>query len=135
MFLRARESISIQRRANIARWTFGKRAFLEQRGDSRFAVQQGDHGLHKPWILAIRAEGGKPHLPIESQLMWRAPTGRALHPAGFPFEFVRLPIDPVGASFNNDLYRGHADRQSIDEFAAMVCDRRTFSSENCVIDQ
>src|SRR5205823_1627384 len=84
---------------------------LEECCDLRFAVQQRNYGLDKPWILSVRAERGEPHLPIEPWLMRRTPAWRPIQVARFPFEFVRFPINSIGAPFDHNfapIFRHHA---------------------------
>ena len=75
------------------------------------ALKQSEDQCDQPRIFARRSQSGEPHLPVQSRLVRRTPTGHAFHVAGFPFEFVRQPINPVGAAFEHDfvaILRHHA---------------------------
>ena len=48
-----------------------------------------------------RAQRGEPHLPIEARLMRRVPSRRAHHIAGFVFERVLAPVNPVIRALDN----------------------------------
>src|SRR5207249_4533332 len=85
MFFSVRESITVNRRADESRRRIGKRIFVEQRDNIRFAVEQRDHGLNKPRVLPIRTKCREPHLPIKPRLMRLTPTRRSHHIARFPF--------------------------------------------------
>src|SRR5437764_6000593 len=115
MFLRCRETIAIKRRANVTRRSFWKRIPLEERYDFWLAAQKGDHCLNKPRIFPIRTKGREPHLPIQPRLMRRTPARRAHYVTRFPFEFVRPPIDSVGAAFDHNLapISGHHAKKTV----------------------
>src|SRR5215475_15554207 len=72
------------------------------------ALEQSVDQSDKPRIFARRSQSGKPHLPIESRLVRRAPTWHAFHIAWLPLEFIRQPVNPISASFEDD-------------FAAILC--------------
>src|SRR5438034_428980 len=54
-------------------------------------------------MIRIVAQGSEPHLPIETRLMGRDETRRAVHVPDFPFELIRLPLDAVLAAFDDDF--------------------------------
>src|SRR5438874_8636479 len=115
MFFRRSESITIQDRADIARRLFWKWVMGKQPSDIRLSLEQTNGEPDKPGILLWSSQRGEPHLPIESRLMWRAPAGRAFYVTGFPFEFVRQPIDAICAAFDHNLTAilRHYAKQSI----------------------
>src|SRR5262245_26903857 len=76
-------------------------------------LKQSEDQCDQPLIFVWRSQGGKPHLPVEPGLVRRTPTGHAFHVAGFPLEFVREPINPVDAPFEDDfaaVLRHHAEK-------------------------
>src|SRR6266487_6717040 len=103
MFFCRCESITIQDRADVARWLIWKWVMRKQPSDIRLCLEQTNCEPDKPGILLWSSQRGEPHLPIESRLMWRAPAGRASYVTGFPFEFVRQPIDAICAAFDHNL--------------------------------
>src|SRR5205823_2340418 len=115
MFFCRCESITIQDRADVARWLIWKWVMGKQSSDIRLCLEQTNGKPDKPGILLWSSQRGEPHLPIESRLMWRAPAGRAFYVTGFPFEFVRQPIDAICAAFDHNLTAilRHYAKQSI----------------------
>src|SRR5204863_7482586 len=103
MFFRRSESITKQDRADIARWLIWKWVIGKQPSDIRLSLEQTNGEPDKPGNLLWCSQRGEPHLPIEPWLMWRAPARGAVYGARFPFEFVRQPIDPIGAAFDYNL--------------------------------
>ena len=75
----------------------------KQPGDIQLSLQQTNGEPGKPGILLWSSQRGEPHLPIEPGLMWRAAIRSAVYIARFPFEFVRQPVDPIGAAFDHNL--------------------------------
>src|SRR4029077_6390523 len=107
------KSIAIKHRANVTRRFVREWVVCEQAVHFMRALKQSEDQCDEPRIFARRPQSGKPHLPIESRLMWRAPTRRAFHVAGFPFEFVRQPVNPISAAFEHDfaaVFRHHAEK-------------------------
>jgi hypothetical protein len=103
MFFRRCESITIQDRADVARWLIWKWVMGKQPSDIRLSLEQTNCEPDKPRILLWSSQRGEPHVPIEPWLMWRAPTRDTVYIARFPFEFVRQPIDSIGAAFDHNL--------------------------------
>src|SRR4030095_10254191 len=103
MFFRRCESITIQDRADVARWLIWKWVMGKQPSDIRLSLEQTNGEPDKPQTVLWSPQRGDPHLPIEPWLMWRAPTRSAVYSARFPFEFVRQPIDSIGAAFDHNL--------------------------------
>src|SRR5437773_10689855 len=66
-------------------------------------------------MLSIGPEGGEPHLPVKARLMRRHPRWRSIQVSRLPFEFVSLPVDPVGTAFKDDLRSrlGHNAKQAV----------------------
>ena len=65
--------------------------------------------------IILRAERGKPHLPVESRLMRRIESRGLRHIARFPPEQIRFPVGAVDAAFNNDFWSrfGHFAKQPV----------------------
>src|SRR5213080_2256577 len=130
MFFRRSESITIQDRADIARWQIWKWVMGKQPSDIRLSLEQTNGEPDKPGILLWSSQRGEPHLPIEPGLMWRTPARGAVYGARFPSEFVRQPIDSIGAAFDYNLaaiFRHYA-KQAVavhdpERFEVSVCER------------
>ncbi len=113
MFARCREPIAIKSRADEPRRGLRKRISGQESRDLRFSLEQTNHELNEPGIFSGRSERGEPHLPVEPRLVRRAPTRRTHYISRFPFEFVRQPLDPIGAAFDHNfaaILRHHAKK-------------------------
>src|SRR5438874_12804776 len=130
MFFRRSESITIQDRADIARWQIWEWVMGKQPSDIRLSLEQTNGEPDKPGILLWSSQRGEPHLPIEPGLMWRTPARGAVYGARFPSEFVRQPIDSIGAAFDHNLaaiFRHYA-KQAVavhdpERFEMLVCEQ------------
>src|SRR5260370_31945291 len=89
--------------ANVTRRGVGKWVSFEQRQDFRRTLEQTDAEIDEPWVAPVIAEGGKPHLPIQSRLVWRDKFRAPFHITGLVLEFVFKPGDAVVAAFDNNL--------------------------------
>src|SRR4029077_8464891 len=109
------KSIAIKHRANVTRRVVREWVVCEQAVDFMRALKQPVDQRGEPRIFARRSQSGKPHLPVESRLVRCAPTRRAFHVAGFPFEFVRQPVNPISAAFEHDFAAvfGPRSKQSV----------------------
>src|SRR4029453_18243180 len=85
----------------------------------------------QPGIFSRSTQGGEPHLPIESRLVWGTPAARAFHVPWFPFEFVRQPIDAVSAAFEYNFgpVLRHYTKKSIAVRDPKCCDTAINSYE------
>src|SRR4029077_9912019 len=92
------KSIAIKHRANVTRRVVREWVVCEQADDFMRDLQQPVDQRREPRIFARRSQSVKPHLPVESRLVRRAPTRRAFHVAGVPFEFVRPAANPLSAA-------------------------------------
>src|SRR5206468_12710809 len=107
------KAIAIKHRANVMRRSVREWVVCEQAIHVMRALEQSEDQCDEPRIFARRSQSGKPHLPVESWLVRRAPTRRAFHVAGFPFKFVRQPFNPVSTAFKHDfaaVLRHHAEQ-------------------------
>src|SRR2546429_4373567 len=59
--------------------------------------------MTEPGYAMVIAPGREPELPVEPRLVRRDEPRAPPHFTGFPPELVRLPGDPVVASFDDDL--------------------------------
>src|SRR6185437_11147091 len=97
------KSIAIKHRANVTRRFVWEWIVCEQAIHFMRALEQSVDQSDKPRVLARRSQSGKPHLPVESRLVRRTPTGRAFYVARLPFKFVGQPVNPIRATFKNDF--------------------------------
>src|SRR6266446_4351448 len=97
------KAIAIKHRANVTRRFMREWVVCEQAVHFMRALKQSEDERDEPRIFARRSQSGKPHLPVESRLVRRTPTRQAFHVAGFPFEFVRQPVNPISAAFKHDF--------------------------------
>src|SRR6266481_2258175 len=100
------EMIVVKDGANVTGRGVGERVAFEQRQDFWRALQKTDAEIDEPWVAPVIAEGGEPHLPIQSRLMWGDEFRSAFEIAGFVLEFVFEPCDAVVAAFDNNLGAG-----------------------------
>ena len=109
------EMIIVNDGANVTRRGIGKRVAFEQRQDFRRTLQKADAEIDEPWVAPVIAEGGKPHLPIQSRLMWGDEFRPSFEIAGLVFEFVFEPCDAVVAALDHNLgaRRGHDSEETV----------------------
>ncbi len=102
-FVLRRESVAIQCRSNVTWRSVRERVVCEQAIDFMRPLKQSVNQCHEPRVFAWRSQCGEPHLPIESRLVRRTPTGGAFYVTWLPFEFVRQPVNPIRAAFEDDF--------------------------------
>src|SRR6266496_4713233 len=109
------KTIAIKHRADVVGRLIRERVMRKQSGYIPRSLQQPDDQSNQPWILLGSLQSGKPHLPIKSWLVRRAPTRGAFHVTRFPFEFIRRPINAIGAAFDHYLATvlGHHAKESV----------------------
>src|SRR5437660_7216302 len=94
MLLTVCKTIAIKHRADVVRRFIRERVMRKQRGHISRSLQQPDDQSNQPWILLGSLQSGKPHLPVESWLVWCAPTRGAFHVTRFPLEFIGAQLMP-----------------------------------------
>src|SRR2546421_3851270 len=106
--------------SDITRWRVGEGVALQQSQDLRGAFEQASAQVYEPGILLIMAQGGEPHLPVESGLMGLDELWATFQIAGFVFELVFEPGDAVVAAFNDDFGpgSGHDGKEAVTVEAA-----------------
>src|SRR5262249_21019013 len=89
---RGPQAICVERRANPAGRRVGEWIAAEETKDPAVAVERPRHEGNEPRMLRVRGHRGKPHQPIQAQMiggdLWRT-TGRI---AWLAFELVRAPL-------------------------------------------
>ena len=100
------ERIAVKLSTDVFRGRHGEGIALEKNKNRRRALQKPRHEIWKPRCAAPVAQSSKPHLPIQSGLMWRDDARSVIQIPGLVFEFVGMPFLLVVATFHLNFKPG-----------------------------
>ena len=97
------EMVIINDGANVTGRCIGERVVLEQAQYIWRTLQKAEAEIDEPGVVAVIAERGEPHLPVQARLVRSDEFWPPFEVAGLVFEFVFDPCDAVIAALDDNF--------------------------------